>query len=549
MTTIDTRSWEARARAAERTVDVLKNKVFGLYNGDQSSIQKQLERARVREEENRRRRAVMEARADEMAKYTAGLEKEVAARTRELTIILDNVTFGFLVIDRDLVIQPGFTKSCGALLSKSDLSGANFLDALAVSSERERSHFLLSVDQIFEDLLPEALLLDQMPSRFEVGERVVKLEGRTIRDDAGRVTGLLVTISDNTSLETAQRESRTNGALLSILKNRDAFVDFIADSRNQLELARAAIADAAYVRRVIHTLKGNAASFGLDEVAALIHEIEEQDVVTHEHLASIAAAYEAFLERHTDILGLSFSAANDNSYEVSAHRMAELKTMVRDTKAAEPLRRWTLELELKPIRTLLGPIDNFVQRLADRLNKRVRFDLEGGEVSVHAQILQPVVRNLTHLFRNAVDHGIEAPDARQDKPLEGHVQLKISERDDAWVLEMNDDGRGIDTDKLTARAVASGRVNQSEVASLTEQDRLSLIFLDGLSSADVTTDVSGRGVGMSAVWDAVREAEGQIEVTSELGRGTRFLITVPKPPELVPAGEAPLPFVGRQAAR
>jgi two-component system chemotaxis sensor kinase CheA len=148
-----------------------------------------------------------------------------------------------------------------------------------------------------------------------------------------------------------------------------------------------------------------------------------------------------------------------------------------------------------------------------------------------------------------VDHGIEAPDARQDKPLEGHVQLKISERDDAWVLEMNDDGRGIDTDKLTARAVASGRVNQSEVASLTEQDRLSLIFLDGLSSADVTTDVSGRGVGMSAVWDAVREAEGQIEVTSELGRGTRFLITVPKPPELVPAGEAPQPFVGRQAAR
>ena len=110
---------DALALAAERTVEVLKTKVYDLYNGDTSALQRQLEKARKRDENNRRKRELVEVRAAELKRYSEGLEAEVARRTEAIKTILDHVTFGFLVVDRALVVQPECTKSCGRLFDAS----------------------------------------------------------------------------------------------------------------------------------------------------------------------------------------------------------------------------------------------------------------------------------------------------------------------------------------------------------------------------------------------------------------------------------------------
>lgn len=524
-------TWEERARAAEKTVAVLQAKVVELYNGGQSVVARQLERARAREEENRKRRAVIAAKAGELKKYSRTLELEVEARTRDLKVILDNVTFGFLVVDRELQIQDGYTASCRELTGRDPLEGLHLLDALGVHDERDRDLFLLCADQVFEDLLAPALLVDQLPSRFEVGTRVLRVEARQIRDEDGRVAQLLMTMSDVSALEAAEHDNAVHQALLVILKERDAFKQFLADTRAHLLLARESITDAAYVRRVFHTIKGNAASYGLQSIVAVVHAIEDEVELGLEHIDATESAFREFLAQHEDVLEISYDAEDGDSelLQVSATRMAELREMIEHGPRDGELRRWTAEVYLKPARALLGPFPLFVSKLAERLEKSVEFEGHGLDIMVDAPTLQPIFQNLTHLVRNAVDHGIESADERGDKPEEGKVSLRLRDEATQWVFEMSDDGRGIDTEQLVRRSLEKGIVEASSVQAMSESERLELMFLDGVSTALETTELSGRGVGMSVVRTAVEGVGGTITPSSQPGQGTTFEIRVPKP--------------------
>lgn len=534
-------SWEVRARAAEKTSEVLKNKVQALMNGEQSAIQKRLERARLREEENRRKREVMEARAAEMAKYARGLEDEVADRTRDLKEILDNVTFGFLVINQELEIQEGYTRSCCELLDGDQLAKTSVLDALRVVGQNQRDHFALSVDEVFEDIMPEALTLHQMPQRFVVGDRTLRVEGRVIRNDDNSVRGLLLTISDITRLELAQDENAVNRSLIAILKERDAFTHFLADTKAQIHLAMEATEDEKFRRRVVHTIKGNSGSWGLRKIGTAIHEMENDSEITREHLEAISSLFTDFLDAHQDVLEMSWNEDRAEYFSISAERMSALEAMIDRQKLENTdFKRWTAEVYLKPARSLIGPIDGFVEKLADRLDKCVQFECDGLDTLVDATRMQPVVQTLTHLVRNALDHGIEPGDLRGDKDEVGQIRLAVSEDEEEWKLTISDDGQGIDIQTLTVRAIDKGAISEEAAQRMSEEELLRLVFVDGLSSAEQTTEISGRGIGMSAVLSKVDGAGGQIDVESEFGKGTTFTIRLPKPPAL--ATPTPKPF-------
>lgn len=539
-------SWEVRARAAEKTAEVLKNKVQALMNGEQSAIQQRLERARRRDEDNRRKREVMEARAAEMAKYARGLESEVAARTRDLKEILDNVTFGFLIINQALEIQDGYTRSCSELLGVDVLSKASVLDALRIQSQTQRDQFALSVDEVFEDIMPEALTLHQMPQRFVVGERTLRVEGRVIRDEDKCVRGLLLTISDITRLESVQDENAVNQALIAILKERDAFTHFLADTKAQIHLALEAKNDEMFRRRVVHTIKGNAGSWGLSKIGSALHAMENEKEITRSNLDKIASLFTDFLETHKDVLEMSWNEDRAEFFSISSERMSALEAMIEEQKLENTnFKRWTAEVYLKPARALIGPVDGFVEKLAGRLDKFVHLECDGLDTLVDATRMQPVVATLTHLIRNAIDHGIEPGDLRGDKALKGRLRLAVCEDDEEWRLSVSDDGRGIDTQTLMRRAVDQGAVLESAAQKMDEEELLRLVFIDGLSSAEQTTEISGRGIGMSAVLAGVEGVGGQIDVESEVGKGTTFTIRLPKPPAL--ATPTPRPFEAPQA--
>lgn len=524
--------WQRRALAAEKTAGVLANKVKALYNGESvSSFQKQIEQAQKRQESARRKRELSELRALELKRYSESLEVTVAQRTRALTTILDNVTCGFLVVDQNLRVCEGYTRSCAELLGCEQIAGRDLIELLGVSDEAQASWIRMSFEQALDGMLPDEVCFGQMPQRFALHGRVLRVDARALRDSAHELEGVLLTLTDITSLEAAEREAHDNQVLIGILKQRDAFGAFISETRASLASAREEIdTSPVLVRRVVHTIKGNAGSYGLERVVQLIHEIESQSTIGLADIARIEKAVRAFLAKHYSVLELRYEAERQNVFEVTQASVNALMTIVQSQPAElSSIELWTAHLLLKRAEMVIGPVRALVTNLCQRLEKQVEFELEGGDVLVDERYVGPIFRTLPHLLRNALDHGIEPSDERGAKPAPGRLQLCIEETPTDWLVKVVDDGRGIDTERLGTKAVERGLISPSELSQMSHEEKQRLIFLDGLSTAHTATEISGRGVGMAAVLDAIRQVRGHIRVQSALGAGTTIVLSIPKP--------------------
>src|SRR5690606_27597258 len=162
---------------------------------------------------------------------------------------------------------------------------------------------------------------------------------------------------------------------------------------------------------------------------------------------------------------------------------------------------------------------------------------QGEETELDRSIVHQLGDPLVHLVRNAVDHGLESPEERValGKPPAGRLVLSARHEGNHVVIEVTDDGRGIDHEKIAAIALERGVLTQEELDMMTPAQRLQLIFRPGFSTAKEVTDVSGRGVGMDAVRTAMESLNGQVEVFSEPGKGTRVTLRLPLTLAIIPA--------------
>ena len=183
---------------------------------------------------------------------------------------------------------------------------------------------------------------------------------------------------------------------------------------------------------------------------------------------------------------------------------------------------------MTPVGEVLERFPRLVRDLAQELGKRIRFDVEGDEIELDRSILDEIGQPLLHLIRNAADHGIERPDQRAaaGKPEEGRILLSASRERNYVALRLSDDGRGIDREVILAKARREGLVDGA-ADMLSDDLLLRVLARPGFSTAEQVSGVSGRGVGVDVVVTRVRALGGTIEVRSELGRGTTFVIRVP----------------------
>jgi Na+/proline symporter/signal transduction histidine kinase len=484
---------------------------------------------------NERDNEILERKKAELALRKAHdqLEQRVIERTQELRSILDNVVFGFLVIDKQLVIQPGFTQSCRELLGTEDVAGRDIGDVLGLDPY-QCEFYRMGIEQVFEGFLPEDAAIDQVQQRFvSKSGQVLRVEPRVVHDDAGQAALLLLTISDITPLENARHENEGNRALLNILRHKPAFELFLNETKEQLLMARQSAGDDVLVRRVAHTIKGNASSYGLSPIERLVHEIEERPQIEPAALDSIADAFRSFLASHSAVLGLDFDQALARSFALTEVQLRRLRLALEAVPpSAEAARVAQLLAELEGVRAhdLLGPMDQFVAGLAERMGKRIDFELTGADVLIDVSRMGPLFHTLPHLIRNAVDHGIEPVDGRGTKPDRASLRLEVRQTDEHCILIVQDDGRGIDAALVLEKAIARGMTSEGEAKTMTPAQIVELVFRDGISTAEDVTDISGRGVGMSAVKAEVQRLGGQIAIKTELGKGTRVELTVPRAP-------------------
>ena len=193
------------------------------------------------------------------------------------------------------------------------------------------------------------------------------------------------------------------------------------------------------------------------------------------------------------------------------------------------LQEGVMKARLQPVGIVTGRFRRVVRDLAAMMGKQIKIDIEGEEIGVDKAVNEALRDPLLHLVRNAVDHGIEAPEdrLRAGKPAHGTLTLRAFHAGGRVSIELADDGRGIDPGLLVERAIATGMLTEAQAAALNADQVMDLMFRPGLSTKTEITNISGRGVGLDVVRTALQQVGGSIEVTSEAGRGSSFRLNVP----------------------
>lgn len=358
---------------------------------------------------------------------------------------------------------------------------------------------------------------------------------------------------------------------------------FAAESRSLLALGRRTtelwradredVSAGAELFRILHTLKGMAAALAFEELAGRIHEVETALAAVRDGTRAADLSWFQAVERHLDTLatmcetliavengGGDVEAAPDggatDSDAIVRVEQGRLDALVADlgalVTARQELERHAagsitpvaraalsmarrldtvqdriLQVRLAPLGEVLDRIPPMVRDLARQLGKEVTVEVQGETLEVDRGILSILPDPLMHLLRNAVDHGLESPEARRmaGKRLAGRVGISARRERDSILLEVTDDGAGIDRERVAARERAAGRLDDG--IALSDDGLLAVLARPGFSTAERVTDVSGRGVGLDVVLTRLHQVGASLSLTTVAGRGTAFTIRLP----------------------
>ncbi|HWT12615.1 MAG TPA: chemotaxis protein CheA [Allosphingosinicella sp.] len=221
-------------------------------------------------------------------------------------------------------------------------------------------------------------------------------------------------------------------------------------------------------------------------------------------------------------------APRDVAIEAAFERVSACIAEIRDAITRTRMQR---------IDNLFSALPRMVRDLSSDLGKQVRLQVDGGDVELDREMIEMIRDPLTHIVRNAIDHGIEPAEERRKAGKEGAGQLKVAARQagNQILIELADDGRGIDGEALARQAVAAGLLSREAAELLTPSQKTALIFAPGVSTADEVTAISGRGVGMDVVRANIERIGGVVDIDSRTGQGVRLCIRVPLTLTIIPA--------------
>jgi two-component system chemotaxis sensor kinase CheA len=188
-----------------------------------------------------------------------------------------------------------------------------------------------------------------------------------------------------------------------------------------------------------------------------------------------------------------------------------------------------MQVRMMPVGTVFQRFGRLVRDISRKLGKDVSLVIEGEDTEADKNIIESLADPLIHIIRNSLDHGIELPDVRQKagKPAQGTIRVAARQESDRVILEIDDDGAGVDPQRVRRKAIERGLIPEDKAQNLTDTEAVQLIFLPGFSTADAISDLSGRGVGMDVVRTAVERINGHVELSSQHGQGTRLRLSLP----------------------
>jgi two-component system chemotaxis sensor kinase CheA len=515
---------------------------------------------------------------------------DVAQQARNtIQELLDYSGEGFLSFGADFLIFPEYSRFCETLFGEK-LAGKNVLEVVfgnlslqeseAKTSSSLQEEVRQALELVFLGRSKLRKLVAILPEDVRLGERTLQLDYKYIK----RRCRMMLIISDvtqeNLLAQQVATEEERNQMIVRVATDREMFTEFVLE-QNQLFLLLERLTQQSLAQedllgklmRHFHTIKGGAANYGLMDVSRQAHEIEhyltewratgvpsEAKSRLSNDLQQLKQRYQAYLD---ELKVLFPDDQSDHSLRIRESRLWEWQKVVeqrllqeslaflksqtasmRSRIAQELLDKYQEHHQLKtrefqqavdclawqPIGPVLRRLGTAAQELAKRLNKEVEVVIEGGDVEIPLSRYRTVFNNLIHLVRNCIDHGLEQdPMMRElnEKPRVGKLIFHASEERGALLLRIQDDGQGIDPERVGQIALQKGLVDEAFLEHATTREVQELIFRAGFSTKAEVSDVSGRGVGMDAVLSALHENQGSLVIDSQVGVGTTFWIRVP----------------------
>jgi two-component system chemotaxis sensor kinase CheA len=373
----------------------------------------------------------------------------------------------------------------------------------------------------------------QLPRLMKDGDRQYAVQYQLIAAEEPRQAPekILVIFTDITERLRAEEARRHQSDLLElfqhIMRDKPGFLEFLTEAEDivrSLQSGRAASLDEE--QRLVHTLKGNAAMFGLRRVAEICHALESRidEEGTRATEAQLGPLFHTWSQIRADLAGMLGEHGQRGIEIDDADYQAILKAVLDGVDSNIVLRMiesWPLE----PAGKRLARIGQQIRALAQRMGKGdVHVEIAPHDLRLSSERFAPFWSAFIHVLRNAVDHGIEDEELRKrrGKPRQGCIRVATSVENGQFRVTVEDDGPGVDWEALRARAGAMG------IDPKIVEKRENLVFLPGVSSKASVTELSGRGVGMAAVREACEALGGRVEIASEAGRGTRVTFAFPK---------------------
>jgi two-component system, chemotaxis family, sensor kinase CheA len=193
------------------------------------------------------------------------------------------------------------------------------------------------------------------------------------------------------------------------------------------------------------------------------------------------------------------------------------------------LQESVMSVRMIPMETVFSKFPKVIRDTAKKLNKKIDFRHYGDSVEIDKAMIEGLTDPLTHIVRNAMDHGLESTDVRKEagKPESGTLLMSAEQANGQMIIKIQDDGAGINIEKVVAKAIENGVIEESQAENMSKEDKAMLIFAPGLSTAEAVTDISGRGVGMDVVMSNIKKLGGTVKVDTEEGFGSTFIIVLP----------------------
>ena len=512
---------------------------------------------------NNRLTKIVKSKTEALVLLNKNLENKVEERTnslhqqrKKLTDLLNNASQGFLSFNKDFVIDDQYSLECEHILGK-DIKEKDITKLLFQNEPDKIAFFKETIHDVLVETnkLTSSLLLSLLPSEMIVNKRAILIKYKILSDD--KIMIILTNISDKKKLENKIKlEQNILKMIVAIVSDnshfyetKENFEDFCNDYSLFVNRDHTTQENLNTINALIHTFKGLFAQLYMKNTVRNLHVIESElynsynNKVNNEKLFLILESLKLEKCMNEDVeiiihaLGENF-LEEYNKLKVDEKVVTKLEDKIHaicfiDSEHKEEWEEILTDVKKiknKSLHRYLSVYPKLSQQLALSLNKTIHpFEVIGNKNTLIPDNFKPFINSLVHIFRNCCDHGIETKETRiqLNKNEIGTITCEFKKTDNNLIIIISDDGRGINIDRLKEKILDKKLSSIDELNTFTKQEIIHFIFNNDFSTNEKVTDISGRGIGLSAVNLELQKLHGNIKVTTEENKGTTFIFSIP----------------------